>query len=597
MSEPMHGLSRTNYCGTLTAADIGGEVVVCGWTQRQRDLGSLIFIDLRDRTGLVQLAFDDSTNREVFNKAFTVRSEYVLAAKGTVRARSSVNEKIATGQIEIFVTELRIVGAAETPPFEIVENSPVKEELRLKYRYLDLRRADMQKNIITRHRVVKCARDYFDNNDFIEIETPMLIKSTPEGARDYLVPSRLHSGCFYALPQSPQLYKQLLMLSGFDRYMQIVRCFRDEDLRADRQPEFTQIDLEMSFTDEDGVMSMNEGFIKKVFGDVLNMDVPMPFPRLTYARSMELYGSDKPDTRFEMELCDLTDIVKDCGFKVFTGAVEAGGSVRAICAKGGFDKLTRKELDKLALFVKDYGAKGLAWTRLSGENTSSSFAKFLTPEVLQDMYAKLGAVDGDVVMIVGDADGQVVFDALGALRLEAASKLGIIPEDKFNFLWVTDFPLFEYSREEGRYFAKHHPFTMPAAEDIDKVESDPGACRAKAYDMVLNGVELGGGSVRINDPALQKRMFAALGFTPERAQDQFGFLIDAYRYGAPPHAGMAFGLDRLCMLMLGRDSIREVIAFPKVQNASELMSSCPEGVDEKQLRELHIKIADDRISN
>jgi aspartyl-tRNA synthetase len=593
----MHGLSRTNYCGTLTAADIGGEVVVCGWTQRQRDLGSLIFIDLRDRTGLVQLAFDDSTDREVFNKAFTVRSEYVLAAKGTVRARSSVNEKIATGQIEIFVTELRIVGAAETPPFEIVENSPVKEELRLKYRYLDLRRADMQKNIITRHRVVKCARDYFDNNDFIEIETPMLIKSTPEGARDYLVPSRLHAGCFYALPQSPQLYKQLLMLSGFDRYMQIVRCFRDEDLRADRQPEFTQIDLEMSFTDEDGVMSMNEGFIKKVFGDVLNMDVPMPFPRLTYARAMELYGSDKPDTRFEMELCDLTDIVKDCGFKVFTGAVEAGGSVRAICAKGGFDKLTRKELDKLALFVKDYGAKGLAWTRISGENTSSSFAKFLTPEVLQAMYAKLGAVDGDVVMIVGDADGQVVFDALGTLRLEVASKLGIIPKDKFNFLWVTDFPLFEYSREEGRYFAKHHPFTMPAAEDIDKVESNPGACRAKAYDMVLNGVELGGGSVRINDPALQKRMFAALGFTPERAQEQFGFLIDAYRYGAPPHAGMAFGLDRLCMLMLGRDSIRDVIAFPKVQNASELMSSCPEGVDEKQLRELHIKIADDSISN
>jgi aspartyl-tRNA synthetase len=403
----------------------------------------------------------------------------------------------------------------------------------------------------------------------------------------------LHAGSFYALPQSPQLYKQLLMLSGFDRYMQIVRCFRDEDLRADRQPEFTQIDLEMSFTDENGVMSINEGFIKKVFGDVLGVDVPLPFTRLTYAKAMELYGSDKPDTRFEMELCDLTDIVRDCGFKVFTGAVEAGGSVRAICAKGGFDKLTRKELDKFAAFVKDYGAKGLAWTRLSGENTSSSFAKFLTPEVLQTIYAKLGAVDGDVVMIVGDADGQVVFDALGALRLNVASKLGIIPQDKFNFLWVTDFPLFEYSREEGRYLAKHHPFTMPADEDIGKVESDPGACRAKAYDMVLNGVELGGGSVRINDPALQKRMFAALGFTPERAQEQFGFLMDAYRYGAPPHAGMAFGLDRLCMLMLGRESIRDVIAFPKVQNASELMSSCPEGVDEKQLRELHIKIAEE----
>lgn len=590
MSETMQGLKRTNYCGELSAADIGKEVVVCGWTQRQRDLGKLIFIDLRDRTGLLQLAFDDSTDRRIFDKAFSVRAEYVLAAKGTVRRRDSVNKKIPTGEIEVFVTDLRVIGAAETPPFEIVENSPVKEDLRLKFRYLDLRRPDMQKNILARHRIVKCARDYFDDNGFVEIETPMLIKSTPEGARDYLVPSRLHEGKFYALPQSPQLYKQLLMLSGFDRYMQVVRCFRDEDLRADRQPEFTQIDLEMSFADENTVMEVNEGFIKKVFHDVLNIDVPTPFKRLPWAKAMELYGSDKPDTRFEMTLCDISDIVKDCGFKVFDGALNEGGSVRAICAKNAFDKLSRKELDKLAGFVKDYGAKGLAWTRLSGENTTSSFAKFLKPETANAVYERLGAADGDVVMIIADPDGQVVFDALGALRLEVASKLDIIPQDKFNFLWVTEFPLFEYSKEEKRYLAKHHPFTMPAHEDLDKVETDQGACRAIAYDMVLNGVELGGGSVRINDPVLQKRMFKALGFTPERAQEQFGFLIDAYRYGAPTHAGMAYGLDRLCMLMLGTDSIRDVIAFPKVQNASELMSNCPDSVDDKQLHELHITV-------
>lgn len=592
MSESLRGFSRTNYCGELSAKNIGEEVSVCGWAQRQRDLGGLIFIDLRDRTGILQLAFDDNTDKNIFDKAFSVRAEYVLAAKGVIRRRASVNGKIATGEIEVAVTELRIVGEAETPPFEIVENSPVKEDLRLKYRYLDLRRPDMQKNILARHRIVKCARDYFDNHGFVEIETPMLIKSTPEGARDYLVPSRIHAGKFYALPQSPQLYKQLLMLSGFDRYIQIVRCFRDEDLRADRQPEFTQIDLEMSFADEDSVMQVNEGFVKKVFKDVLGLDVKTPFMRLPYAKAMELYGSDKPDTRFEMTLCDLTDLAADCGFKVFTGAVAAGGSVRAICAKNAFEKLTRKELDKLAAFVKDYGAKGLAWTRLNGENTSSSFAKFVPEEKAAAMYQKLGAVDGDVVMIIADEDSQVVFDALGALRLEAAQRLAIIPEDKFNFLWVTEFPLFEYSKEEGRYMAKHHPFTMPAEDDLDKVESDPGACRAKAYDMVLNGVELGGGSVRINDPKLQNRMFAALGFTPEKAQEQFGFLMNAYKYGAPPHAGMAYGLDRLCMLMLGCESIRDVIAFPKVQNASELMSSSPNTVDEKQLNELHITISD-----
>lgn len=592
MSETLQGFSRSHYCGELSANDIGKEVSVCGWVQRQRDLGGLIFIDLRDRTGILQLAFDDSTEKSVFEKAVSVRMEYVLAAKGTVRRRSSINKKIPTGEIEIAVTELRILGEAETPPFEIVENSQVKEDLRLKYRYLDLRRPDMQKNILARHRIVKCARDYFDDNGFIEIETPMLIKSTPEGARDYLVPSRIHPGKFYALPQSPQLYKQLLMLSGFDRYMQIVRCFRDEDLRAHRQPEFTQIDLEMSFADEDTVIQVNEGFVKKVFSDVLEYDVKTPFMRLPYAKAMELYGSDKPDTRFDMTLCDLTPILRNCGFKVFEDAIKSGGSVRAICAKGAFDKLTRKELDKLTAFVKDYGVKGLAWSRLNGENSSSSFAKFLSEESLAATYEKLGAENGDVVMIIADADNQAVFDSLGALRLHVAKKIGLIPDNKFNFLWVTEFPLFEYSKEEKRFVAKHHPFTMPADEDLEKVESDPGSCRAKAYDLVLNGVELGGGSVRINDPKIQKRMFAALGFSPEKAQEQFGFLMDAYKYGAPPHAGMAYGLDRLCMIMLGCSSIRDVIAFPKVQNAVELMTASPGTVDEKQLKELHITIFD-----
>jgi aspartyl-tRNA synthetase len=590
MSETFRGFRRTHYCGTLGTENIGEEVSVCGWVQRQRDLGGLIFIDLRDRSGILQLAFDNETKKEVFDKAFTVRAEYVLAARGVVRRRSSVNDKIPTGQIEVAVSELRIINTAQTPPFEITENSTVKEELRFKYRYLDLRRPDLQHNIIARHRIVKCARDYFDDNGFIEIETPVLIKSTPEGARDYLVPSRLHPGKFYALPQSPQLYKQLLMISGFDRYMQIARCFRDEDLRADRQPEFTQIDLEMSFADEDGVMTLNEGFIKKVFHDILNVDVKLPIQRLPYEKAMELYGSDKPDTRFDMHLCDISDLVKGCGFKVFSGAIDAGGSVRAICAKGAYSKFSRKEIDRLGAFVKDYGAKGLAWSRLSGDSTSSSFAKFLEPDTVKAIYERLGAEDGDVVLCVADAEDKVVFDSLGALRIEVANKLDMIPKDKFNFLWVTDFPLFEYSKEEGRYMAMHHPFTMPADEDIDKVESDPGACHAKAYDIVLNGVELGGGSVRINDPELQERMFKALGFTRQRAEEQFGFLMNAYKFGAPPHAGMAYGLDRLCMLMLGCESIRDVIAFPKVQNASELMSSCPEVVDPKQLDELHIGI-------
>lgn len=591
MADTIIGFKRTHYCAQLSAADIGKEVSVCGWVQRRRDLGAILFIDLRDRTGLLQLAFDDSTEREVFEKASSLRGEYVIAVRGTVRRRETPNSKLPTGEIEVQVGELRLFSRAETTPFEIVEDSNVNEELRLKYRYLDLRRPDMQKNIIMRHRIAKIARDYYDRNGFIEIETPMLIKSTPEGARDYLVPSRVQKGRFYALPQSPQLYKQLLMLSGFDRYIQIVRCFRDEDLRADRQPEFTQIDLEMSFVDIDDVLEINEGFIKKVFKDILNIDVPLPFPRLTYKEAMEQYGSDKPDTRFDLKLTDITDLVKDCGFKVFSSAAETG-SVRAINAKGGFDTFTRKELDKLVGVVKTYRAGGLAWSRLNGENSSSSFAKFLTPDETQAIYNRLDAHDGDVVMIVADTDSDVVFEALGALRLVVGERLGLINKDKFNFLWVTEFPLFEYDREENRFAAKHHPFTMPVEEDIIRVESDPAACRAKAYDMVLNGVEVGGGSIRINDPVLQQRMFNALGISPEKSRERFGFLLDAYKYGAPPHGGMAYGLDRLVMLMLGCESIRDVIAFPKVQNASELMSNCPAEVDEVQLKELHIKLDD-----
>jgi aspartyl-tRNA synthetase len=590
MADSMTGLKRTGYCGQYGEDSIGLEVVVCGWAQRRRSLGSLIFIDLRDRTGRIQLAFDDSTAPGVFEKADGVRSEFVLMAKGVVRRRNNVNAKLATGAVEVAVTDLRILAKSETPPFEIVENSGVKDELLLKYRYLDLRRPDMQHNMMVRHHIARVARDYFDKNGFLEIETPVMIKSTPEGARDYLVPSRVHPGRFYALPQSPQLYKQLLMLSGFDRYMQIARCFRDEDLRADRQPEFTQIDLEMSFVDEDDVMEVNEGFIKRVFDEVLSVCVSTPFPRLQYKCAMELYGSDKPDTRFALTLTDLTDIAASCGFKVFEGAVTAGGSVRAINVKGGFDTLTRKELDRLAAFARDYGAGGLAWSRLNGENTSSSFAKFLNENTAAAIYSRLGADDGDVVLIIADADKDVVFASLGALRCEIAGKLGLIPKDRFDFLWVTDFPLLEYDKEEKRYAAKHHPFTAPAQEDIDRLESDSASCRARAYDMVLNGVEIGGGSIRINDPELQQRVFAVLGIPAEKAYERFGFLTDAFKYGAPPHGGMAYGLDRLAMLMLGLTSIKDVIAFPKVQNASELMTACPAQVDEKQLDELHIAI-------
>lgn len=590
MAESMKGLKRTRYCGEFTRADIGREVIACGWTQRTRDLGALVFIDLRDRSGIIQLAFDSKTLPEVFKKAAGVRAEYVLAAKGVVRQRETPNPKLATGDIEIAVSELRILAKSETPPFEITEDSGVRDELLLKYRYLDLRRPDMQRAIIARHRITGVAHDYFSRNGFIEIETPTLIKSTPEGARDYLVPSRVNPGKFYALPQSPQQYKQLLMLAGFDRYMQIARCYRDEDLRADRQPEFTQIDLEMSFVEQADVMEVNEGFIKELFKKVLGIDVATPFRRLDYTKAMAVYGSDKPDTRFDMTITDLTDTAKNCGFKVFESVANSGGCVRGIVAKGAYDVLTRKEIDKLTSFVKGCGVGGLAWSRFGAESTSSSFEKFLTPEAAGAMKAALGAQTGDVALIIADADVKLAAMTLGSLRCDLGAKLGLIPKDRFDFLWVTDFPLFEYSKEEGRFVAEHHPFTAPADEDVGRLLSDPGACRAKAYDMVLNGVELGGGSIRINDPELQAEMFKALGISDEVARKRFGFFIDAFRYGAPPHGGMAYGLDRLVMLMLGRDSIKDVIAFPKVQNASELMTSCPTDVDSAQLKELHIAL-------
>ena len=589
--EKMDGLKRTDYCGDLRRDDIGRKVTVCGWVQRQRDLGQLIFIDLRDRTGIVQLAFDETTDKEIFEKAFQIRSEYVLIATGEVRERSSINNEIPTGEIEIVPTELKVLSVSETTPFEILESTNVKEELRLKYRYLDLRRAPVQNAIMFRHKVVKCARDYYDENGFVEIETPIMVKSTPEGARDYLVPSRVHHGKFFALPQSPQLYKQLLMLSGFDRYMQVARCFRDEDLRADRQPEFTQIDLEMSFVNEDDVMTMNEGFIKYVFKKTLDIDIPTPFERMPYKVAMERFGSDKPDTRFGLELCDLSDLLENCEFKAFASALE-GGSVRAIKVENAADKLTRKVIDKLTEFVKDYGAKGLAFTRFTADGVASSFEKFLTESEVEAIHTRLDAKENDVIFIVADPKDKVVFAALGALRCEIAKRLDLIDPSKFNFLWVCDFPLFEYSEEEDRYVAMHHPFTHPRIEDIDRLETEPASVLARAYDMVLNGCEIGGGSIRINDPSMQQRMFKALGFTDEDAQERFGFLIDAFKYGAPPHGGMAYGLDRLVMLMLGCESIRDVIAFPKVANSGELMSGAPDFVEQKQLTELSIAVTE-----
>ncbi len=587
MLDRLEGLKRTHYCGTLRRENEGEAVIVCGWIQRQRDLGGLIFADLRDRTGIVQLAFDDTTEKSLFEKAAGLHSEYVVMAKGKVRVRSSVNKEIPTGEVEIEVADLKILGESQTPPFEILENSNAGEDLRLKYRYLDLRRPDLQKNILLRHKITKVTRDYFDENGFIEIETPTLIKSTPEGARDYLVPSRIHKGSFFALPQSPQLYKQLLMLSGFDRYMQIARCYRDEDLRADRQPEFTQIDLEMSFVEPEDVYAIAEGYVKRLFKEVLNEDIVTPLPRLKYVDAMNDYGSDKPDTRFEMKIKDLSDIVENCGFSVFADTVKNGGTVRAICAKNAADTYTRKEIDKLTEEAKGIGAKGLAFIRWVDDTPTCSFAKFMTEDEMSAILERTDAQKGDVILIVADKKS-LCLSVLGALRLTVAKRLGIIP-DTYNFLWITEFPFFEYNEETGNWDAMHHPFTSPLDESIEYLDTDPEKVFAKAYDLVLNGVELSSGSIRITDPALQGKMFKALGLSDEEAHEKFGFLTDAFKYGAPPHGGMGIGLDRLVMLMCGCDSLRDVIAFPKVSNSSEPMSGAPAMVDDAQLRDLNIK--------
>jgi len=583
----MSGWKRTHYCGCLRAADIGREVTVAGWVQRQRDLGSLIFIDLRDREGILQLAFGEGTPASAFEKAAAVKSEYVLMARGTVRERSSKNPAIPTGDIEIDVTELKVLAESETPPFDISADSKTAELTRLQYRYLDLRRPDLQKNILLRHKISKITRDYFDENGFIEIETPILIRSTPEGARDYLVPSRLHKGSFYALPQSPQLYKQLSMVAGFDRYMQIARCFRDEDLRADRQPEFTQIDLEMSFVDMEDIFAMIEGYIKRVFSEAIGIDVALPIRRLTFGEAMERYGCDKPDTRYGMEIFDIGDIAAGSAFTVFSGAA----SVKGITAKNAFDALSRKEIDKLTEYVRGVGAKGLAFIRIDQDgNVSSSFGKFSGEQEVARIIERAGAAPGDVVMLIADAKKSLALSATGALRIETAKKLGIIPKDRFEFLWITDFPFFDYDEELGEYVAMHHPFTSPSDDSMAFLETDKAAVKAKAYDLVLNGIELSSGSIRITNPELQQRIFSLLGLSEEKAMAKFGYLLEAFKYGPPPHGGMALGLDRLVMQMLGCESLRDVVAFPKVQNASEPMTKCPARVDGKQLEELGLSL-------
>lgn len=589
MSDTMKGLKRTIMNGHITEKNIGETVVLTGWAAKARNLGSLIFVDLRDRTGIVQLVFDSTVDEEIFKKAERIRNEFVLCVKGVVRPREkeAVNTKMATGMVEVCVNDLRILSEAETPPIHVDDKAVTGEVNRLKYRYLDLRKPSIQKNLILRHEVARYARNFFSDNGFLEIETPMLSKSTPEGARDYLVPSRIHKGKFYALPQSPQLYKQLLMVAGYDRYIQIVKCFRDEDLRADRQPEFTQIDLEMSFVDMDDVMSINEEFMKGLFKKVMNVDVQTPFRRMSYKESMDKYGTDKPDTRFGMELCDISAFAENCSFGIFQDTVKNGGSVKLISAPGA-GSFSRKEIDKLVEFIKFHGGKGMAWI-INGENEiRSSLGKVLTEDEIKEIIRLAGSNVGDLICIVSDKT-DVVNMALGSLRCHLAEILGIIP-DKFEFLWVTDFPLFEYSEEEDRYVAKHHPFTMPVDEDIEMLETNPEKVRAKAYDIVLNGYEIGGGSIRIYDNQLQRRMFKALGFSEEDAYERFGFLLDAFRYGTPPHGGMAYGLDRLVMIMAKCDNIRDVIAFPKVQNASCLMTGAPGTVEEKQLKELSINI-------
>ena len=591
MAESMQGLHRSHRCTEVSNANIGEKVTVMGWVQKRRNLGSLIFVDLRDRSGILQIVFgEENVGAEGFEKAGTLRSEFVIAVEGTVQKRTAaVNENLKTGDIEVIATSIRVLSEAQTPPFHIEENSKTSEDIRLKYRYLDLRRPDIQRNLMLRSNVLRVMRDFMANEGFLEIETPILCKSTPEGARDYLVPSRIHHGHFYALPQSPQLFKQLLMASGYARYFQIARCFRDEDLRADRQPEFTQADMELSFVDIDDVIEVNERLLKHLFKEVINVDVEIPFKRMPWQEAMDRFGSDKPDTRFGMELCDVTDVVKDCEFVVFKNAIEAGGSVRGINAEGQ-GAMPRKKIDALVDFAKGYGAKGLAYIAIHEDGTmKSSFAKFMKDEEMQALVEKMNGKPGDLLLFAADKS-KLVYDVLGALRLEIADQLGLLKKDEYRFVWITEFPLLEWSEELGRYQAMHHPFTMPMEEDLQYIESDPGRVRAKAYDIVLNGTEIGGGSVRIHQDDIQEMMFKALGFTMERAYDQFGFLLNAFKYGVPPHAGLAYGLDRLVMLMAQEDSIRDVIAFPKVKDASCLMSEAPNTVDAKQLEELGISI-------
>ena len=594
MAESMKGLHRTHRCKEVSGQNIGETVTVMGWVQKRRNLGSLIFVDLRDRSGILQIVFDEpQVGSEGFEKAGSLRSEFVIAVTGKVQKRSAaVNESLKTGDIEIIAEDIRVLSEAETPPFPIEENCQTKEEVRLKYRYLDLRRPDLQRNLMMKSKVSMLLRNFMEKEGFLEIETPILMKSTPEGARDYLVPSRVHHGCFYALPQSPQLYKQLLMCSGYDRYFQIARCFRDEDLRADRQPEFTQADMELSFVDVDDVIDVNERLLAYVFKEAVGVEVPLPIPRMTWQEAMDRFGSDKPDTRFGMELVNVSDVVAGCGFGVFTGALENGGSVRGINAKGQ-GSMPRKKIDKLVEFAKGYGAKGLAYMAINEDGTyKSSFAKFMTEEELKALAEKMQGEPGDLLLFAADKN-KVVWDVLGALRLELARQMELLDKNQYNFLWVTEFPLLEWSEEENRFMAMHHPFTMPMEEDWDKIDSDPGAVRAKAYDIVLNGTELGGGSVRIHQNDIQEKMLEVLGFTNEQAHEQFGFLLDAFKYGVPPHAGLAYGLDRMVMLMMQCDSIRDVIAFPKVKDASCLMSNAPDVVDVKQLEELGIEITEE----
>ncbi|OKZ48287.1 MAG: aspartate--tRNA ligase [Clostridiales bacterium 41_21_two_genomes] len=589
MAESIKGLKRTDYCGKFDISNVGQTITVFGWVQRQRDLGNLIFIDLRDRSGIIQLSFNDQTDREIFAKAQSVRSEYVVAAVGTVAERESKNHDIPTGEIEVIVNDFRIVSKAQTPPFEIEKSEKVGDEITLKYRYLNLRNEKLTKNILMRHKIAKIAREYFYDNDFIEIETPMMIKSTPEGARDYVVPSRVHNGKFYALPQSPQIYKQLTMIAGFDRYIQLARCFRDEDLRADRQPEFTQIDLEMSFVDCDDIMSMAEGFISKLMKETINVDVPEKLERMTFADAMNKYGSDKPDTRFGMLIQDISDWADKTDFVVFKNAIADGGSVKAIVAKNAAKAYSRKKIDKLTEYAKGIGAKGLAYIRWADEEPNCSFNKFLKDGELQELIAKLGAEQGDVVFIVSDKTRKAL-TVMGALRLAIAKELDIIPEGKWNFLWITEMPFFELDEESGEWVAAHHPFTMPMEESIQYLDTDKSKVKAQAFDLVLNGTELSSGSMRITDCDLQTKMFELLGMEQEEIDAKFGFLVDAYHYAAPPHGGMGIGLDRLAMLICGADSLRDVIAFPKVQNASELMSGAPSVIDDIQLDELGIDI-------